>query len=235
MDALTQGLRAELRMRRAERGRFRAFAAGVATATVAITLLLVAAVAHGAIPREAARYQRDLIREARAVWGVHAPIATLAAQIHQESMWRHDARSRVGALGLAQFMPATSRWISGLYADLGINEPMNPRWALRAQSRYMRFLWDRVDGINDCERWAFALAGYNGGHGWTLKRKALSPDPGRCLGLTCEINPGIHPMNQRENSRYAKLILLLHSPAYAEAGWGREMCPNYAWGRDGWL
>lgn len=31
------------------------------------------------------QYRRDLTRSARLVWGLDAPVATMAAQIHQES------------------------------------------------------------------------------------------------------------------------------------------------------
>ena len=36
----------------------------------------------------------------------------VASVIHAESTFRHNARSKVGALGLMQIMPATGRWIS---------------------------------------------------------------------------------------------------------------------------
>lgn len=65
------------------------------------------------IPVEARQYQRELTRNARAVWGLNAPVSTFAAQIHQESQWNARARSPVGAQGLAQFMPATASWIAG--------------------------------------------------------------------------------------------------------------------------
>ncbi|HCE7275446.1 TPA: transglycosylase SLT domain-containing protein, partial [Pseudomonas aeruginosa] len=84
------------------------------------------------IPTAAEQYRRTLVRSAHAGWGLSAPIATFAAQVHQESRWRADARSPVGAQGLAQFMPGTAEWIAGLYpAVLGTNQPFNPGWALR--------------------------------------------------------------------------------------------------------
>ncbi|MBP6897390.1 MAG: transglycosylase SLT domain-containing protein [Pseudacidovorax sp.] len=69
------------------------------------------------IPRDAERYQLTLKREAQRTWGLDAPVATFAAQVHQESRWRADARSPVGAQGLAQFMPSTASWIGGVYAS----------------------------------------------------------------------------------------------------------------------
>lgn len=64
------------------------------------------------IPTAAEQYRRTLVRSAHAEWGLSAPIATFAAQVHQESRWRADARSPVGAQGLAQFMPGTAEWIA---------------------------------------------------------------------------------------------------------------------------
>ncbi|MDO4769711.1 MAG: lytic transglycosylase domain-containing protein [Brachymonas sp.] len=62
------------------------------------------------IPARAHQYRRVLTQQAYAQWGLDAPIAALAAQVHQESAWRPEAVSHVGARGLAQFMPATARW-----------------------------------------------------------------------------------------------------------------------------
>lgn len=55
------------------------------------------------IPAQALQHCFQLIREARVQWGMSAPTATFAAQIHQESTWNADAVSPVGAQGLAQF------------------------------------------------------------------------------------------------------------------------------------
>ncbi|MDP5007472.1 MAG: transglycosylase SLT domain-containing protein, partial [Glaciimonas sp.] len=162
----------------------------------------------------ARRYKRQLRQEAHMVWGLNAPISTFAAQIHQESLWNPVAKSRVGAEGLAQFMPATAVWISQLYEDLKENKPHNPTWSMRALVRYDKFLYDRVQASNPCERMAFALAAYNGGLGWVNKRKARSKQPLQCFGKTCDINPGILPSNQKENSDYPKRILLKHEPLY---------------------
>ncbi|MGP5977238.1 transglycosylase SLT domain-containing protein, partial [Pseudomonas aeruginosa] len=119
------------------------------------------------IPTAAEQYRRTLVRSAHAEWGLSAPIATFAAQVHQESRWRADARSPVGAQGLAQFMPGTAEWIAGLYpAALGTNQPFNPGWALRALVTYDRWLYDRNQASSECDRWAFVLSAYNGGQGW---------------------------------------------------------------------
>lgn len=180
-----------------------------------------AAAASAQVPPVAEQYRRDLVRAAQDVWGMAAPVALLAAQIHQESTWRADAVSRVGAGGLAQFMPATARDVAARYGG-GPPNVFDPRWAMRAQSVYLRELKGLVGSArNDSERMAFALSAYNGGLGHVRARQALSPDPGRCLGLTCDIRPPrVSEANQRENREYSRRILLELLPRYHAAGWG---------------
>lgn len=175
-----------------------------------------------AIPRDALRHQLTLKREAQHAWGLGAPVATFAAQVHQESRWRETARSPVGAVGLAQFMPATSQWIGGLYASLGERAPTNPVWALRALVTYDKWLLERIKAADDCERMAFALSAYNGGLGWVYKRQKLSQAPGVCLGHTCQINPGVTASSQAENAHYPEVILRKYEPLYSR--WGHGSC-----------
>ncbi|MCU7371600.1 transglycosylase SLT domain-containing protein [Paucibacter sp. O1-1] len=197
-----------------------------AVALLCFVLLVVAAQDAEAqtIPREAHQHKAALKRNAQMIWGLNAPVATFAAQIHQESRWRLDARSPVGALGLAQFMPATADWIGGLDGELAAREPLNPTWALRALVSYDRWLWQRVKvADDDCQRMAFVLAAYNGGLGWVYKRQRLSSTPGRCMGAACAINPGVSPASQRENAHYPEIILQRYEPLYAS--WGPGACP----------
>lgn len=181
------------------------------------------------IPREALRYRADLVRNARLVWGLGAPVATFAGQIHQESRWRNDARSAY-ADGLAQFTPDTARWISGAYpGELADGDPFNPAWAVRALVRYDRHLWERSPtGAPACDRMAFALAGYNGGAGWIArdraKARAAGADPDRWWGHVERYNAGRAAAFFRENRDYPRLILLKHEPRYAAAGFGAGGC-----------
>lgn len=174
-------------------------------------------------PREALRHRRTLTRLARAEFGVLAPVPAFAAQIHQESAWRADAKSWAGAAGLTQFMPGTATWIVEQYPDLGPVDVFNPRWAMRAMLRYDKWLWLQLPrALDDCEHFAFVLASYNGGLGWTRRRMAMSSTPTICLGATCRINPGIKPSNQRQNQDYSERVLLRWQPVYAD--WGRTLC-----------
>ncbi|WP_182341923.1 transglycosylase SLT domain-containing protein [Comamonas koreensis] len=182
--------------------------------------LLCGNVMAQAIPAAALQYRAQLTREAQFRFGIPAPVPAIAGQIHQESLWRAQAVSRTGALGLMQFMPATAKWANEA-AAWGAVEPLNPTWSIRAGVWYDRWLYDRVKGHTECDRWNFALSSYNGGLGWTNRRKARSPDP-LSWQATGFINPGILASNQHENETYSPKILLKHQLIYSS--WGRTVC-----------
>ena len=115
-------------------------------------LCLLAGQAHAAesIPRAAYQHRDTLIRAAHAVWGLDAPVATLAAQVHTESLWKADAVSPVGAMGIAQIMPSTARWLPDIAPALRGESPApyNPGWALRAMCEYDLWLYDRQSAMS---------------------------------------------------------------------------------------
>lgn len=86
--------------------------------------------------------------------------ALLEALVWQESRWRAQAVSPVGARGLAQLMPGTAR-------ELGVN-PDDPFANLEGGARYLREQLDRFDG--DVEK---ALAAYNAGPGRVMAANGI--------------------------------------------------------------
>lgn len=231
--------------------RWGSFAISLSWSLLILAALLPGAKAAEAIPRAAHSYRADLTRQARQVWGLDAPVATFAAQIHTESLWRPDAVSPVGARGLTQFMPATEAWIAGVYPELNTSrEPvsgaaasgsaapagaMNPTWAIRALVTYDKWLWDRIRAADDCQRMAMVLSSYNGGLGWLQKDQRLARSaPGQGLGsadLSMRWFDGVERFNAgrsaaafKENRAYPRLILKVREPLYQAAGWGGRSC-----------
>jgi len=192
----------------------------------------VPATVSSPVPRAALAYRRLLVRTARMVFGMNAPVATLAAQIHQESLWRSGARSFAGAEGLAQFMPKTGTWIASLYPELGAAAPYNPAWAVRAMCRFDKWLFVRTKARavdSACERAAFTLSAYNGGETWVRRDQAATKAQGeydskRYFGHSERANAGRSKAAWRENRNYARRILGQWENLYEEAGWGLGMC-----------
>lgn len=90
--------------------------------------------------------------------------ALLHAVIRAESNYRQDARSRAGACGLMQLMPATAR-------RFGVKDRFNVEQNIAGGAAYLRWLQDRFDG--DLE---LSLAAYNAGEGAVLKYgRAIPP------------------------------------------------------------
>lgn len=175
------------------------------------------------IPVAAGRYRQQLTQTAHSIMGLGAPIPLLAAQIHQESRWRPDVCSKY-ACGLTQFTKDTADWISGEYPDLAANNRMSPSWAIRALVRYDDYLFKRSEfAATEYDRWAFLLAGYNGGFGWIGRdRKICDQTPGcdstRWFGHV-EHHTRRASWAKKENRHYPDVILNRWQPLYAE-GWG---------------
>lgn len=195
---------------------------------------IVGSTAKAQIPAQANQYRARLKREAHAKWGLTAPVSVFAAQIHQESRWRDDAKSPVGALGIAQFMPGSAKWISQLYpADLGANQPLDAAWAIRALVFYDKYLYDRlpefkVDGLH---RMGAVLSAYNGGLGWVNKDRKLvlslpldkrpelcDNEVSRYFWCVAE-NSARNAAAFAENKSYPVKILFQFEPVYRKAGW----------------
>lgn len=177
------------------------------------------------IPPRAEKYKAALIRAARYEWGLDAPVAVFAAQIHTESLWKEYAKSPVGALGLSQFMPETAKWLSSIMPHVGKENPYNPNWSIRALCAYDRYLFQKLKGNTEFEQMAFALSAYNGGIGWVLKDKQkarkMGLDPYQYFGSVETVNAGRASVYFRENRRYPFLILKKRQFLYKN--WGKML------------
>ena len=115
-------------------------------------------------PAAAAPYLEAI---AQAEGRYNLPKNLLARQLHQESSYKPaiisgKQKSPAGAVGIAQFMPATAK-------EFGI-DPTNPWQSIDAAGKYMRQLYNRF-----CT-WPLALAAYNWGLG-NVSKKGVDKAP----------------------------------------------------------
>ena len=104
---------------------------------------------------------RSEISAAAAQFGVEEAI--VRAIIHAESAYNPQARSRVGAQGLMQLMPATAR-------RFGVANAFDPGQNIRGGVQYLGWLLKRFNGDL-----SLAAAGYNAGEGAVDKYKGVPP------------------------------------------------------------
>ena len=114
------------------------------------------------------------------------PPTMLERLLYQESRYREDiisgaVRSPVGAMGIAQFMPAT--------ATEARIDPLKPEQAIPAAARYLRRLYDRFG------TWSQALAAYNWGQG-NVSRKGLQNAPRETRLYFSQILADVNTANQ---------------------------------------
>ncbi|MEM6895963.1 MAG: lytic transglycosylase domain-containing protein [Pseudomonadota bacterium] len=104
----------------------------------------------GNVPRYDGRYNGPylaLARQAARQNGI--PEDLFLRLVQQESGWNSSAVSPKGAMGLAQLMPATARYLRV--------DPNDPRQNLMGGARYLREQYNRF------RSWRLALAAYNAG------------------------------------------------------------------------
>jgi hypothetical protein len=102
------------------------------------------------------------------------PVQVLAWLLWKESRYNPDIisgakRSSVGAMGIAQFMPATAREVLGSEAAA-----LDPDQAIPGAARYLRRMY------NATGTWKEALAAYNWGLG-NVQRKGIDNAPAETI------------------------------------------------------
>jgi membrane-bound lytic murein transglycosylase MltF len=94
----------------------------------------------------------------------------MGAQGYQESQLNQNAKSRVGAIGVMQIMPATGK-------DMKVGDIRQTEANIHAGIKYMRWMIDNYYGkepMTDLDKALFAFASYNAGAGRVqqLRREA---------------------------------------------------------------
>jgi len=123
---------------------------------------------------KAAPYQ-DAIEGAQSKYGI--PSNYLAKLLHAESSYdpaiiSGQRKSSAGAVGIAQFMPATA-------AELGVN-PTDPMSAIDGAGRYLSQLYAQFGN------WPEAIAAYNWGSG-NVSKKGLAKAPAETVNYVQKI------------------------------------------------
>lgn len=114
----------------------------------------------GNIRLNTSAYQAEVAAAARE-YGVDE--AVVRAVIHAESAFNPKARSRVGAQGLMQLMPATAE-------RFGVSNAYDASQNIRGGVKYLAWLLKRFDG-----NLTLAAAGYNAGEGAVDKYDGVPP------------------------------------------------------------
>ena len=116
----------------------------------------------GAIPIYTGRYRGEYLEMARTAARRNGiPEDLFLRLVQQESGWNPRARSHKGAMGLAQLMPATARY-------LRVN-PDDPRQNLDGGARYL------AEQYRNFGSWRLALAAYNAGPEAVRKHNGVPP------------------------------------------------------------
>ncbi len=114
------------------------------------------------------RYDPIFRKYTKRYFGIGTDWRLFKAQGMAESDLTPTARSRVGARGIMQLMPATYGLIQSALPQFGAID--NPEWNIAAGILHDRDLWHTwKKDVPDEQRWDFVFAGYNAGEG-TIRR-----------------------------------------------------------------
>ncbi|MDE2284142.1 MAG: lytic transglycosylase domain-containing protein [Hyphomicrobiales bacterium] len=137
------------------------------------------------------------------------PVPFFANLIWQESRLQHDAVSKVGAQGIAQFMPEVA-------AEEGVGDPFDPRQAIPASARLLHALREHFGNLG------LAAAAYNAGAHrvgeWLDRHRALPAETRNYVVRVTGRSIEAWRKSPVEDSRltFVRLLPCRQLPAFAE-------------------
>lgn len=140
---------------------------------------------RGQVPEGAIKYIPVLKGEHQRLWP-ESDIKIFMGQIEAESTWKEKAirkePSGVISYGLMQVLDITFNEMRSKHPtllDAEATDMLQAQWGIRAGILYDKKMWGLcsfAEGIQN--RWAFALASYNGGYGWIQRDRKLTEQSG---------------------------------------------------------
>jgi soluble lytic murein transglycosylase-like protein len=115
-----------------------------------------------AVPKFQGKYKGQYLKMAKQAAKRHnVPVDLFLRLVQQESAWNQNAVSHAGAMGLAQLMPGTAKYLRV--------DPKDPAQNLDGGARYLK------EQYREFGTWKLALAAYNAGPGAVKKHGGIPP------------------------------------------------------------
>lgn len=169
---------------------------------------LDAAAERRAAQQSTERYDPVFKKYTKRYFGVGTDWRWFKAQGMAESDLTPTARSRVGARGIMQLMPATYSQIQSALPHFGRID--DPEWNIAAGILHDRDLWRLWSrDVPEAERWQFTFAAYNAGEGTIqrARRAALARQLDHCAWADIErVAPEVERWRYTETLGYVRRI-----------------------------
>jgi membrane-bound lytic murein transglycosylase MltF len=171
-----------------------------------VVLLLFVPVVSSAQVSDKSKYDEIFRKYTKRFFGPGFDWQYFKAQAMAESDLVPTARSRVGATGLMQLMPATYNEIKAKKPELGAID--DPEFNIAAGIMHSRGLWVSLkEHENEAERFRFMFASYNAGQG-TIRRAKTVAKANQLDPTTWQSIESVAPKVQRW--RYKETLPYVH-------------------------
>lgn len=187
----------------------------------ALVVLVVGVLCWGvAQADQCAKYAPLVKRLDIAANGFDAPVPMHIAQGAQESGCNPAVTAWDNGRGFAQFMDGTAAMMPKICPQIGPPDPYSVVWSVNAMICYDNWLYRRVKGADDCQKWGAVLTAYNGGLGYVKQSQSASSNraPELWFGVTERVPTRQSAKNFAYSRSYPHKVLFKHQPKYAQHG-----------------